>query len=370
MTPVQPLTPPDCDLQDFKFMPLDVQRLRDSDLASDETPECCWAAVLLWAASWHQVPAASMPDNEQWIAKHAGYVAHGKISPRWKNVRAGAMRGWVLCGDGRYYHPVVAEKAKDAWISKLRQRLKTECARIKQHNHRHSTELPYPVFEEWMAAGCPVGQPLPVPGDNSGVSPGQVGGVTGETPSKRQGEGQRQGQGQGSIPSDGAAAPPPPGLLPAAVEPPAPTAAPKPPAKRRAAAPKPEAPTNAAWDAYAEAYERRYRARPNRNASDNGKLANFVAKVGGADAPAIAAFYLTRRIYVGQMHPLGLLSRDAQAIRTQWLTGLEPGIAAPASARAQRMAQAMGGVGLEGDSSNVIDAETTNVTPLAVARRG
>jgi hypothetical protein len=59
-----PLTPPDCDLQDFPFMPLHVARLRDSDLASEEEPEACWYAVLLWAASWHQIPAASLPDND------------------------------------------------------------------------------------------------------------------------------------------------------------------------------------------------------------------------------------------------------------------------------------------------------------------
>lgn len=90
----EPLTPPDCDLQDFSFMPLDVARLRDSELAARETPESCWAAVLLWAASWHQVPAASIPDDEMWIAKVAGY-----------QLRAGSMAAWLacdraLCADG------------------------------------------------------------------------------------------------------------------------------------------------------------------------------------------------------------------------------------------------------------------------------
>ena len=123
----EPLTPEGCDLRDFKFMPLDVARLRDSDLASDETPESCWAAVLLWAASWHQVPAASVPDSDQWLAKHAGYVSRGKVAREWVDVRPGALRGWIKCSDGRLYHPVVAEKAVDAWDSKLEQRWKTEC---------------------------------------------------------------------------------------------------------------------------------------------------------------------------------------------------------------------------------------------------
>lgn len=50
----EPMVPEDCDLADFAFMPLDVARLRDSDLAANETPEACWAAVLLWSAAWHR----------------------------------------------------------------------------------------------------------------------------------------------------------------------------------------------------------------------------------------------------------------------------------------------------------------------------
>lgn len=185
-----PLTPAQCDLQDFPFMPLDVARLRDSELTTSETPEACWAALLLWCTSWHQVPAGSLPDDEKWIADKAGYVARGKVDKAWKDVKGGAMRGWVLCSDGRYYHPVVCEKAREAWQAKLRQRWITECGRIKKHNERHEgANVPKPTFEEWQAAGCPQGQPLFVPSDKGG-SPEDV---PSETHSKRQGEGQGQG---------------------------------------------------------------------------------------------------------------------------------------------------------------------------------
>lgn len=200
---ITPLTPADCDLQDFAFMPLDVGRLRDSDLASDESPEACWAAVLLWAASWHQVPAASIPDNDNWIAKQAGYAQRGKIAKEWSNVRPGALRGWVLCSDGRYYHPVVAEKALDAWRSKLEQRWRSECGRIKKHNQRHGTSIECLDFESWTAAGRPLGHPLPVPGDNTDL----LGDNTGDTGSKRQGEGQGQGLKKGAKAPSSARAP-------------------------------------------------------------------------------------------------------------------------------------------------------------------
>lgn len=202
-----PLTPADCDLQDFAFMPLDVARLRDSDLASDESPEACWAAVLIWAASWHQVPAASIPDNDNWIAKQAGYAQRGRIAKEWAAVRPGALRGWKLCSDGRYYHPVVAEKARDAWKSKLEQRWKSECGRIKKHNQRHGTNVSCPDFESWIESGRPQGQPLFVPGDTTDL----LGDKTGDNASKREGE--RQGQGQGL--KKGATAPAPTAKLPA-----------------------------------------------------------------------------------------------------------------------------------------------------------
>jgi hypothetical protein len=186
-----PLVPAEVNLQDFPFMPLDVARLRDSDLASDETPEACWAAVLIWCASWHQVPAGSIPDNDEWQAKQAGYKAQGRVAPGWRKVRAGALRGWVLCSDGRLYHPVIAEKAVDAWRSKLKQRWFTECGRIKKHNQRHGTTVSLPELDAWISLGCPQGHALPVPEDKPPVSL--------ESPpeihSKRQGEGQGQGQG-------------------------------------------------------------------------------------------------------------------------------------------------------------------------------
>lgn len=178
-------------------MPLDVARLRDSDLAANESPEACWAAVQLWAASWHQVPAASIPDDDKWMAKQAGY---GRIVKEWLKVREGALRGWVLCDDGRLYHPVVAEKALEAWAAKLEQRWRTECGRIKKHNERHHTAIPKPTYDEWVSKGCPQGQPLFVPSD----TPPSPEAVTGETHSKGQGEGEGQGQGQGDylIPSE------------------------------------------------------------------------------------------------------------------------------------------------------------------------
>ncbi len=202
---MEPLTRPDCDLRDFAFMPLDVLRLRDSGLAARATGDEFRAAVLLWCASWHQVPAASLPDDDVDLANLCGY---GRAPKEWARVREGALRGWLHCSDGRLYHPTVAEKAREAWRSKLEQRWKTECARLKKHCQRHEIPFAPPDFEDWIAAGCPQGQRLTVPGTTPDCPEGQGGNVPGtradcpstvprETPSKRQGEGQGHGQGQG-----------------------------------------------------------------------------------------------------------------------------------------------------------------------------
>lgn len=121
-----PLVPPDVDLRDFAFMPLDVVRLRDSDLSASANGEEFRAAVLLWCAAWHQVPAASLPHDDAILSALAGF---GRVVKEWLKVKKGALRGWVLCSDGRLYHPVVAEKARDAWESKKKQRDRTAAAR-------------------------------------------------------------------------------------------------------------------------------------------------------------------------------------------------------------------------------------------------
>jgi hypothetical protein len=48
-----------------------------------------------------------------------------------------------------------------------------------------------------------------------------------------------------------------------------------------------------------------------------------VERIPEAEAPAVAAFYLTHNdaFYVKSMHPVGLLLRDAEKLRTEWATG-------------------------------------------------
>lgn len=179
----EPLTVAGCDLRDFSFMPIDVVRLRDSSLATVASGDGFRAAVLLWCVSWHQVPAGSLRNDDGELAHLAGY---GRARREWLKVRAEALRGFVECSDGRLYHPVVADKANEAWKAKLRQRWMTECARVKKRSQRSGEDLRAPDFETWMREGCPDGEafvalslpeaaPCPeiVPRDKGAMSPGQ-----------------------------------------------------------------------------------------------------------------------------------------------------------------------------------------------------
>lgn len=117
-----PLVPPEVDLSDFAFMPLDVARFRDSGMAAEVDFDAGFCAVLLWCAAWHQSPAGSLPASDQALAKLAGF---GRDVHGWLDMRSrGALRGFVLCDDGRLYHPVIAEKALEGWIERLQGRIR------------------------------------------------------------------------------------------------------------------------------------------------------------------------------------------------------------------------------------------------------
>lgn len=119
------------DLRDFQDMPLEVRRLRDSRLSATATGEEFMIDVLLWCASWHQIPAGSIPDDDAELAKLAGF---GRVVSEWLRVKEGALRKWIRCSDGRYYHPVVVEKAWASWHARLEHRWARTCDRIRKEN--------------------------------------------------------------------------------------------------------------------------------------------------------------------------------------------------------------------------------------------
>lgn len=378
-----PLTPADCNLQDFEFMPVMIRRLLKSDTWTLGNGDERAAAVALWFESWHQIPAASLPTDDRLLRKLAD-------SPKWPRVKEQAMRNWVLCRDGRYYHAIVAEKALEAWIEKLLasvggaqgnakrwqvtvdttadlDRLLTSLGMLKTLNPKSRTFKKKSVMQLLQAS--PPEPPSPSPPDGSKVSPPDTtggsppdGGESSPPDRNRQGQGQREGLDSLAPPpsGEGAAAPvdPPPPAPSAPPPPPAPAPippAPPPPkvkAPRAPAAAKPPAPTNDAWEAYRAAYVAFYEVEPLRNATVNGQLAALVGRVGAENAVALAGWYVSHRhrlsLYANTHHKVGLLLRDCEGLFSQMQQHLQ-GIAqriesAPLSAKAQRLAEALPGL--------------------------
>jgi hypothetical protein len=183
-----PLVPSTVDLRRYPRMPLDVRRLLDSETALRTKPEEFKAAVMLWAACWHEVPASSLPNDDLVLADRARY---GNQVKAWKRVKTGALRGFILCNDGRLYHQVVAEIAIDSWGSMLKQRHRTKCGALKKWGQRHKQAVELPTFELWITREYPEATgylsrwtDADVPEDIPGMSLGQQGDVTGETASK------------------------------------------------------------------------------------------------------------------------------------------------------------------------------------------
>ncbi|UHQ21913.1 DUF1376 domain-containing protein [Lysobacter sp. 5GHs7-4] len=121
-----PLVPAAVDLRDFPYMPVEFGRLFASEtwvLSSDAEKV---AALTLWGRSWMEEPAGSLPSEERMLAHLSG------AGKGWKKVREMALRNWVAASDGRLYHPYVCEKALEAWMEKLAQRLSSGAGNAKR----------------------------------------------------------------------------------------------------------------------------------------------------------------------------------------------------------------------------------------------
>ena len=128
--PIAPLVPAELDLRDFGFMPIDIVRLFGSEFHAQSDDAAWRAGVTLWLKSYHQVPAASLPDDDVALARLAEL---GRDLRSWKKIKQAALRGWIKCSDGRLYHPVVAEKALEGWIEKMTQRKSSAAGNAKRY---------------------------------------------------------------------------------------------------------------------------------------------------------------------------------------------------------------------------------------------
>lgn len=120
-----PLTPADCDLRGLAWMPLNINALKGSKtwMRCKRDPSLAFYLINLWCAAWHELPAASLDDEDDFLCDVA------QCSPRiWPKVRDVLLSSWIRCSDGRIYHPYVATEALKSWELKQSHRARTEAA--------------------------------------------------------------------------------------------------------------------------------------------------------------------------------------------------------------------------------------------------
>jgi hypothetical protein len=108
----EPLVASEIDVSDLDSFMLNVRKFMNSEMVALSSGEECKAAMMLYCHAWAQVPAASLPNDEKVLAHFSG------AGVSWSKVRAVAMRGFVLCSDDRYYHPVLGAEANRAFRAK------------------------------------------------------------------------------------------------------------------------------------------------------------------------------------------------------------------------------------------------------------
>lgn len=126
-----PLVDAGTDISGLDGFMLDVERLMASELWALASGDEFKAAIGLWCRAWKQSPPGSLPNDEKVLAAFSG------AGPKWGKVREVALRGFVLCSDGRLYHRVLCEDVKRAALKKAERRERTKAAteaRNKQRN--------------------------------------------------------------------------------------------------------------------------------------------------------------------------------------------------------------------------------------------
>ena len=201
----EPMTPLDCDLRDFPRMAIDVPRLMSSEFnaLASRNPIAWMVGHKLWYRSWHQVPAASIPDDDDQLCHLAELGFDLKTFRKAKTI---ALRGWVKCSDGRLYHPHVAELALGSWIDKLLQRLSSGAGHAQRYHHEFDPEpleAQLRVAAEHLMRRNPAAKAfdklrrrrsrapaddLPPAGDTLATGSATGGAKTAKSPAKREGE--------------------------------------------------------------------------------------------------------------------------------------------------------------------------------------
>ena len=177
-----PMSPPECDLRGYEYMPLFGHRLFNSDFNDMANAEEFRAAMKLWWAAWQQCPAGSLPNNDTALARLSDF---GRDLEGWLKIKKVALHGFIECNDERIYHPLICNEAQIAFAHRRRDKERKAAQRAAKkrlsgmgqsagHPNGHPNGHPQDIQGMSLAAsaGCPMGQdmghPLDVRSDRTG----------------------------------------------------------------------------------------------------------------------------------------------------------------------------------------------------------
>ncbi len=109
-----PLVPAGINIRAVEGTMLDNYDMLDSDWISRLDLAERGAAMTLHLVAMKQQPSGSLPDDDVLLAGYLGFSV--REVDLWLGMRSRVMNGWVLCSDGRLYHPYRAKNVLRLWI--------------------------------------------------------------------------------------------------------------------------------------------------------------------------------------------------------------------------------------------------------------
>lgn len=134
-----PLVPAHVDLRGYDFMPLYGEFLRRSGFNCRVTDAEFRAGLNLWWSSWWQLPASSLPNNDDELCKLADL---GRDLRTWRKVKHGALSGFVLCSDNRLYHSFLSVIARETFAKRKSAQAKASLGGKQRWKNKALTHAP------------------------------------------------------------------------------------------------------------------------------------------------------------------------------------------------------------------------------------
>ncbi len=118
----EPFTDLSHDVEGLPGFMLNTQKIISSELLALSTGDAFKAAVVLWCRAWNQKPAGSLPNDDAILAGFSG------TGSKWPKVKEMALRGFVLCSDGRLYNKTLCDDVRRAALAKAERHERTRAA--------------------------------------------------------------------------------------------------------------------------------------------------------------------------------------------------------------------------------------------------